>query len=66
MKHEGDWHIHQTQPGVFIWTSPLGHHYTVTPDDTDMPAPHDGAHIRSGRKPANGPAGHLPEASGTS
>ncbi len=31
-KHEGGWTLVQGQPGVFHWTSPHGHHYTVKPE----------------------------------
>jgi hypothetical protein len=30
-KDQGRWRLRQPQPGVFQWTSPLGHHYTVQP-----------------------------------
>ncbi len=31
-KHQGGWKLTQNPPGVFHWTSPHGHHYTVPPD----------------------------------
>ncbi len=34
-KHEGGWTLVQGQPGVFHWTSPHGHHYTVQPERPD-------------------------------
>ncbi len=34
-KHQGGWKLTQSPPGVFHWTSPHGHQYTVPPDDRD-------------------------------
>ena len=31
LKHEGEWKLEQPEPGVFRWTSRLGHVYTVGP-----------------------------------
>ena len=31
LKHEGEWKLEQIEPGVFRWTSRLGHVYTVGP-----------------------------------
>jgi HNH endonuclease len=31
LKHEGEWKLEQFEPGVFRWTSRLGHVYTVGP-----------------------------------
>ena len=31
LKHEGEWKLEQLEPGVFRWTSRLGHVYTVGP-----------------------------------
>ncbi|MEN3307728.1 MAG: hypothetical protein V7603_3930, partial [Micromonosporaceae bacterium] len=31
MKHEGGWTLRQIQPGVFVWSRPLHHHYAVPP-----------------------------------
>jgi hypothetical protein len=31
-RHRRGWSLEQTQPGVFRWTSPLGHHYTTGSD----------------------------------
>jgi hypothetical protein len=40
-KHHPGWHLRQPQPGVFTWTSPLGHTYTVGPDQRpDRPSTH--------------------------
>ena len=36
LKTHGGWHVEQPQPGVLLWTSPLGYHYLVTPDGTTM------------------------------
>ncbi len=38
----GGWQLEQPQPGVLLWTSPLGYRYLVTPDGTtttDRPPP---------------------------
>ena len=32
LKHEGGWRIRQLQPGVFHWTTSLGHQYITTPE----------------------------------
>jgi Domain of unknown function (DUF222) len=32
LKHHPDWKLQQTAPGLFIWTTPSGRIYTVTPD----------------------------------
>lgn len=50
LKTHGGWHVDQPQPGVLIWTSPLGYRYLVTRDGTvliDRPPPsrHDGWRI---------------------
>lgn len=31
LKHEGGWQLHQPEPGLFRWTSRLGHVYQVRP-----------------------------------
>ncbi|GAA4772043.1 HNH endonuclease signature motif containing protein [Microbacterium gilvum] len=31
LRHHTPWHIQQPQPGVIIWTSPLGHDYATQP-----------------------------------
>lgn len=31
-KHEGGWHLHQPRPGHFVWHSPLGHRYKISPE----------------------------------
>ena len=31
-KHENGWKLEQTRPGVYKWTSPLGHTYIVEPE----------------------------------
>lgn len=31
LKHEGGWQLHQPEPGLFRWTSRLGHTYQVRP-----------------------------------
>ncbi len=36
-KHEHGWKLKQTRPGVYQWTSPLGHTYTVKPEEPDPP-----------------------------
>lgn len=38
-KHRGGYQLRQPQPGVFHWTTPLGHHYRKTPDSADDPHP---------------------------
>ncbi|MGD8215345.1 DUF222 domain-containing protein [Aestuariimicrobium sp. Y1814] len=35
-KTHGGWHLEQLHPGVFIWTSPLGFSYLVTPTGSWM------------------------------
>ncbi|MGQ0848156.1 MAG: DUF222 domain-containing protein [Actinomycetota bacterium] len=32
VKDQGGWKLHQPQPGVYVWTSPLGHTYVVIPE----------------------------------
>ena len=41
LKHEGDWTLHQSQPGVFRWTRRLGRIYHTRPQPitTDLPDP---------------------------
>ena len=42
LKTHGGWQLEQPQPGVLLWTSPLGYRYLVTPDGTtttDRPPP---------------------------
>lgn len=58
LKHEGGWRLHQPEPGVFHWTSRLGHTYTVLlppiigplPD----PLPRDGPHYPIWVEPDDG------------
>ena len=33
-KTHGHWHLEQDRPGEFVWESPLGHRYLVTPTGT--------------------------------
>lgn len=44
LKHEGDWTLHQSQPGVFRWTRRLGRVYSTRPQPitTDLPDPRPG------------------------
>ncbi|MGH3713480.1 MAG: DUF222 domain-containing protein [Micromonosporaceae bacterium] len=42
-KHRGGYRLRQPQPGVFHWTTPLGHHYRKTPDAADDSATADTA-----------------------
>lgn len=39
LKHEGGWRLHRPTPGVFVWTSRLGHSYTVRPPPIIGPLP---------------------------
>lgn len=39
LKHEGGWRLCQPEPGVFHWTSRLGHTYTVRPPPIIEPLP---------------------------
>ena len=39
LKHEGGWRLDQLQPGVFRWTSRLGHHYERRPPLIIEPLP---------------------------
>ena len=41
LKHVGGWRLHQSQPGHFTWTSPLGRQYHTQPPPitTDLPEP---------------------------
>ncbi len=36
-KHEHGWKLEQERPGVYQWTSPLGHTYTIKPEEPDPP-----------------------------
>lgn len=46
------WRVEQTDPGVFVWTSPHGFRYEVTPEGT----------VALGRDPARRPPAELPRA----
>jgi len=41
LKHEAGWHLEQTAPGTFTWTSPTGHTYRQDPQAVapDVPPP---------------------------
>ncbi len=39
LKHEGGWALHQPEPGVFCWTSRLGHTYQRRPPAIIEPLP---------------------------
>jgi hypothetical protein len=41
LKHEGGWRLRQSEPGHFVWTSPLGRVYHTRPQPitTDLPDP---------------------------
>lgn len=41
LKHQGGWSLAQPEPGVFVWTSKLGHRYThrLAPIFDPMPDP---------------------------
>lgn len=39
LKHEGGWRLQQPEPGLFCWTSRLGHSYTVRPPPIIEPLP---------------------------
>lgn len=39
LKHEGGWHLSQTEPGHFRWTSRLGHTYHRHPEPIIEPLP---------------------------
>ncbi|MGH3814319.1 MAG: DUF222 domain-containing protein [Pseudonocardiaceae bacterium] len=39
LKHEGGWQLHQPEPGLFRWTSRLGHTYSVRPPPIIEPLP---------------------------
>ncbi|MGH3778210.1 MAG: DUF222 domain-containing protein [Pseudonocardiaceae bacterium] len=39
LKHEGGWQLHQPEPGLFRWTSRLGHVYPVRPPPIIEPLP---------------------------
>ncbi len=39
VKHEGGWQLHQPEPGLFRWTSRLGHTYQVRPPPIIEPLP---------------------------
>ena len=32
LKHQTGWKLQATEPGVYQWTTPLGHTYTTGPD----------------------------------
>ncbi len=40
LKTEGGWDLQQPEPGVFLWTSPLGRRYSVRPEPI-LPPPAD-------------------------
>jgi hypothetical protein len=40
LKHHGGWQLHQPQPGVFHWTSRLGHAYHLPARPIIEPLPH--------------------------
>jgi hypothetical protein len=48
LKHDGGWRHRQIAPGVFAWTSALGHTYLVGPDRPPGTGPH---HRRRARAP---------------
>ena len=39
LKTDGHWNLDQPEPGTFVWTSPLGRTYPVTPETILPPAP---------------------------
>ncbi|HEX6338265.1 MAG TPA: DUF222 domain-containing protein [Jiangellaceae bacterium] len=39
LKDEGGWTIHQIEPGLTVWTSPLGHHYQSQRPPVSPPVP---------------------------
>ncbi|SQD94736.1 hypothetical protein FMEAI12_2740014 [Parafrankia sp. Ea1.12] len=39
MRHQGKWKIHQPEPGIFHWTTALGHTVTINPDPYHHPNP---------------------------
>jgi hypothetical protein len=53
LKHETGWHLEQTAPGAFTWTSPTGNTYRQDPQPVapDVPPP-TRFHPRSSTTPA--------------
>lgn len=47
MKLATEWQLHQTEPGRFVWTSPTGATYTVTPEP--LTDPEDGENVHDHR-----------------
>jgi hypothetical protein len=39
LKHDGGWQLHQPEPGLFRWTSRLGHAYLLRPSPIIEPLP---------------------------
>lgn len=48
VKTHGDFHLTQTEPGVFEWRTPTGHHYRRERDGTTTSLSHPGHHPRYG------------------
>jgi hypothetical protein len=54
LKDEGHWTLSALQPGLTVWTSPLGHHYQSRPPPA-IPRPAQARTYQPGREPLSSP-----------
>ena len=55
LKTEGGWRLEQPEPGVFVWTSPLGRTYRISPEPI-LPPPSEPVPAEPDSNPDEPPA----------